>query len=262
MKGRCWIPLLALAWIVGLSGCSKSPSGPAFGTMSVKMTDAPADYEAVNLLVVQVAAHRAGDDSTSGWEVLESDTVTYDLLSLQNGVFATLATSQVPAGHYTQLRLKLAPGCNVVIGGVPHPLTVPSGLQSGLKLIGSIDVPANGRMDLALDFDAARSIEETGSGSFILNPTVRMLPSSAAGAIRGIVAPAGMPTMVYALQAADTLGTAMTAPDGSFALSVLPAGTYDLALHPAVEFPDSRVSGIVVVAGTTTDVGVLQLGAP
>jgi hypothetical protein len=226
------------------------------------MTDAPADYEAVNLVVVQVAAHRAEEDSTGGWEVLESDTANYDLLSLQNGVFATLATSQVPAGHYTQLRLKLAPGCNVVIDGVAHPLTVPSGLQSGLKLIGSFDVPANGRIDLALDFDAARSIEETGTGSYILKPTVRVLPSSAAGAIRGVVAPAGMPTMVYALQAADTLGTAATAPDGSFEVSVLPAGTYDLAFHPGAEFPDSRVSGVVVVAGATTDVGVVQLGTP
>ena len=66
----------------------------------------------------------------------------------------------MPAGHCTQIRLKLGAGSNVVVDGVTYPLTVPSGLQSGYKLVGEFDVPASGLVELALDLDAARSDDE------------------------------------------------------------------------------------------------------
>ena len=254
--------LLALAGIAAaLAGCSKNPSSPATGTIDVRMTDAPASYDAVNLVVREVAIHGAdaGGDSTAGWIPLRSDSVTYDLLALRNGVFSTIGTSRVPAGRYTQLRLKLGAGSNVVVGGVAHPIDVPSGLQSGFKLVGSFDVPANGLLDLALDFDAARSIVLNGTGGYTLKPTVRVMPFSTAGAIRGGVSPAGTETAVVALEGADTLGTASAAPDGNFEVSVLPAGTYSLSLHPASGFRDTTLSGVAVGSGSTTDVGSVSL---
>ena len=113
-------------------------------------------------------------------------------------------------------------------------------------------------LSLALDFDAARSIVLTGSGTYILKPTVRVLPFSASGSITGQVSPDSVATTVYAIQAADTVGSAQTSA-GSFSVNVLPAGTYSLAFHPSTAYRDTTLSGIVVNAGAATSVGTVQL---
>jgi hypothetical protein len=258
---RSLILVAAVLPLVALAGCSNSPSGPAMGTMRVQLTDAPGEYDAVNLVITQVAVHVEGTDpdTTSGWEILDSDVQTYDLLTLQNGVFTTIGMAKIPAGHYTQIRLKLGAGSNVVVGGVTYPLTVPSGLQTGLKLIGSFDVPADGLVDVALDFDAARSIHQTGSGTYLLKPTVKVVPFSSAGAISGTVLPAGTETAIYAIVAPDTLGSAAAGADGSFTVGTLPVGVYSVAFHPATGYRDTTLAGVAVTAGHTTSVGEVQL---
>jgi hypothetical protein len=226
------------------------------------MTDAPGSFDAIHLVVREVSAHiESGvpDSSEGGWEVLAAQPATYDLLTLRNGVFATLGVATVPAGHYTQVRLKLDPGSNIVVDGVEHPLKVPSGLQSGLKLVGEFDVPAGGTTDIVLDFDASRSVILTGNGSYMLKPVVKVLPVSTAGAITGTVEPAGTATKIFALQPPDTLGTTEAEADGRYTLSVLAAGTYSLGFHPAAGFRDTTLSGIVVTAGTTTVVDTVAL---
>jgi hypothetical protein len=230
------------------------------------MTDAPGDFQEVNLVITQVSAHLGGaedgaesdSDSTSGWQVLRTEGLDVDLLTLRNGVFAPLALAQVPAGHYTQIRLKLGAGSNLVVDGTTYPLTVPSGLQSGYKLVGPFDVPANGLVDLTLDFDAARSIVLTGSGKYLLKPTVRVIATSTAGSITGQVLPDTVSTAVYAIQAADTVGSAVTS-GGDYTISALPAGTYSLAFHPATAYRDTTLAGVIVTPGTTTHVGAVQL---
>src|SRR5690349_8300913 len=198
-------------------GCSKSPSKPAMGQVIMHMTDAPAAFDAVNIVVDQVAIHASGgegdggepgdsletgepedstdtheadDDSTethrsdgdstethgsdgdssgvhsAGWEVLSHDTMTIDLLALRNGTTTQIGIGMVPAGHYTQVRLRLGHGSNVVVDGVAHALTVPSGLQSGLKLIGPFDVPAGGTVQVTLDFNAAQSVVLQSDGTY------------------------------------------------------------------------------------------------
>lgn len=245
--------------IVLLAGCSKkgtSPMGGTMGSLRVRMTDAPGDFQAVNLVVTGVSAHVADgvSDSLSGWEVLSADSASYDLLLLRNGVFATLGVAQVPAGHYTQIRLKLGPGSTVMVDGTAYPLTVPSGMQSGLKLVGSFDVPANGTLDVGLDFDAARSIIRTGAGTYLLKPTVRAMAMTVAGAISGSISPSGTAATVFALSAGDTLGSTVPAADGTFKIDVLPTGTYAVAFHPAPGFRDTTITGVIVHAGATTDV--------
>ncbi|HTK31555.1 MAG TPA: DUF4382 domain-containing protein [Candidatus Saccharimonadaceae bacterium] len=197
-------------------GCSKSPSKPAMGQVIVHMTDAPAAFDAVNIVVDQVAihasngsgddgepgdslevgepedstdTHEADDDSTethesdhdssdvhqAGWEVLSHDTQTIDLLALRNGTTTQIGVGMVPAGHYTQVRLRLGAGSNVVVDGVAHPLTIPSGMQSGLKLIGPFSVSAGGTTQLTLDFIADQSVVLQSDGTYRLQPTIKMV---------------------------------------------------------------------------------------
>jgi hypothetical protein len=87
------------------------------------------------------------------------------------------------------------------------------------------------------------------------------MPFSTAGAISGSVSPASAATTIFALQGPDTLSSATTASDGTFQVSVLPAGSYLLALHPAEGFRDTTISGVAVTAGSTTSVGSIQLTA-
>jgi len=256
--------LLAILLVFAAFGCSKNSTSPGVGTVNLRLIDAPGDFQEVNLAVAEVSAHFEGagaqgeSDSTGGWQVLRAEPLNVDLLTLRNGVFTTLAVAQVPAGHYSQIRLKLASGSNVVVDGATHPLTVPSGMQSGYKLVGGFDVPAGGIIDLTLDFDAARSIVLTGSGTYILKPTARVIPTVSAGAIAGHVSPDSVSTTVYAIQAADTVGSALTSA-GAFTVGALPAGTYSLAFHPATAYRDTTLANVAVSAGATTSVGTVQL---
>ncbi len=262
MKIRTYCSALLMMFsTLALTSCSKdsNTTAPGTGTMRVRMTDAPGVYQAVNLVIREVAVRREGSDSTSGWQVLQPDSASYDLLLLRNGVFTTIGSSLLPAGHYTQIRLKLSPGSTIVVDGVTYPLTVPSGLQSGLKIVGDFDVPSGGLMDVALDFDVSRSIIQTGNGTYKLKPVVKAMPFTLAGAISGTVLPAGIATAVYAIQAPDTLGSTIVATDGSFKVSVLSAGVYSLAFDAAAGYRDTTLSGVAVTAGNTTSVGTVQL---
>lgn len=258
--------LLLLGGLVLAAGCSKNDHVVAGGTGTVRMrlTDAPGPFDAVNLVITQVSIHRgdaSGADSSSGWEILSSQTGTFDLMQLRNGVFTTLAQAMVPAGHYTQVRLKLGDGSTVVVGGVSHPLVIPSGMQSGFKLTGEFDVPANGLVDLALEFDAARSIHMTGNGRWMLMPVCRVMLFSTAGSISGHVLPDSAATTVFALQGADTVATTIPGADGNFVLTPLGAGNYDVAIHPAFAWKDTTIAGVAVTAQQTTSLGDIQLTA-
>ena len=265
MRGRNFtagfaIAALALTFAV-IAGCSNddNSTGPGTGTVTLRMTDAPAAIDAVNLVITQVSVNQSSSDAESGWEVLRTDTMDVDLLTLQNGVFTTLATGRVASGPYQQVRLKLGAGSTVVVDGVTHPLTVPSGMQSGLKLVGPFNVPSGGAVDVALDFDASRSIFQTGNGTWMLKPVVHVMPMIAAGSIKGHVLPETVSTSVFAMQATDTLGTAVTGVDGRFMISVLKAGTYSVHFDASGAYRDTTLTGVNVTAGATTDVGDVTL---
>jgi len=252
---RSAVVLVVMSALLALTGCSKKSAtsvAPTIGQMKVMMTDAPAPYDAVNLVVSEVSAN-----SGSGWQVLSTGATAVDLLSLSNGVFATLADGAVPAGGYNQVRLLLAPGSNVVVGGVTYPLNVPSGLQSGLKLNGAFEVPAGGVLSLQMDFDAAKSIHQNGAGDYILDPVIRMIPASEAGAIAGLVAPASLGATVQVFQGDVELTTTLANTDGSFKVAVLPAGTYLLRVTTG-SGTTMLVRDVVVVAGQTTSVGTIS----
>jgi hypothetical protein len=60
-----------------------------------------------------------------------------------------------------------------VVNGIRYPLTIPSGSESGLKL--KVDKKLNGSLDsLIIDFDAALSIHQLGTGNYQLKPVLKI----------------------------------------------------------------------------------------
>lgn len=166
---------LLLSASIALFACSKENSGDGTSTLHVRLTDAPAVYDSVNIDIREVRVNLSEDTSANntGWVNMTTNAGRYNLLSLQNGVDTLLATTTLPSQTVKQIRLILGTDSYVVVGGIKFPLITPSGAESGLK------IKLNKKLDATLesvliDFDAALSIHETGNGSYILRPVLKI----------------------------------------------------------------------------------------
>lgn len=145
---------------------------PSTGKMS--------QVEHINVTIRKVTAHSA----SQGWvELFNGKPITIDLLDLKNNV-ATLGFKDLPAGKITQIRLYTTEGAlqNVVLkGGETHELKVPSGLQSGIKVHGIMELKACTKTTLAFGFVGHKSIwvHPTGQGDlWILRPVIHAMTAS------------------------------------------------------------------------------------
>jgi hypothetical protein len=170
MKTKHLIPcLILLAASISFYSCSKDNSS-GNSNLKVKLTDAPAAYDQVNIDIREVRVNLRND--SAGWVSLNTNANVYNLLGLQNGVDTLLATGTVQSGTVQELRLILGSNNTVVVGGVSYPLTIPSGSESGLKIKVGKNVNA-GIDSLLVDFDAALSIQSE-PGGYKLRPVLRI----------------------------------------------------------------------------------------
>ena len=270
MKGHFRPQYLAITFVLiflfslGLFGCSDDSatgnSNGAQGDIKIYLVDSPSSYDAVNIVVTEVSVHIASSDSNSGWTVINSTTRTINLLNLTNGNFDILGTSRLDVGRYTQIRLMIGTGSNVVVDGEVHPLDIPSGTQSGLKLNHQFDIEADVLYELTLDFDASRSIHVTGNGQYQLRPVIRVIANIVSGSISGIVSPASANAFVSTVAGLDTVTTYANVTSGGFTLMALPAGLYAVAIHSGNSaYADSTLTGVTVVAQQNTNIGTIAL---
>lgn len=251
--------ILGLALLAVLvAACSKSSSptsSTGSGTLQINMVDSPGSFDAVNIVVDSVQAHIATSDSTSGWVTLNNTQGTYNLLQLTNGVNAVIGKATVPAGRYSQVRLFIGSGSDVVVAGVSHALTIPSGVQSGLKLNVDATVQSNITYVMTLDFNVNQSVVVTGSpvsGKFLLKPVIRVITTPSSGAITGMVLPGMARPSITAVSSSDTV-TTVADTTGNYTIGYLPSGTYNLQIVPSdTSYSDTTLPNISVVNGQTT----------
>jgi hypothetical protein len=123
-----------------------------------------------------------------------------NLLELVNGVREHLGIVELQEGQYTQMRLIIGdtpgpdahPYANYVITNTDpveiHELKVPSGFQTGFKIVNGFSINAEQTTELMLDFDACRSVVQAGkSGNWLLKPTVKVHDTSEYAFIEGRV---------------------------------------------------------------------------
>jgi hypothetical protein len=250
------------AAIIFIFGCSDTTS-PETGQGQIKiiMVDAPAGYDQVNIVVTRVEVHKASADSNSGWYVINNNAATYDLLLLRNGASVVLGNSALDAGHYTQIRLIIGTGSNVVVDGVSYSLEIPSGEQTGIKLNHAFDIQEGLIYELMLDFDAERSIIFTGNGQYKLKPVLRLVPAVISGTISGKINPLSAAGYVYVISGTDTLSSTLAeTTTGSFKLMALLQGTYNVSVFSGnAAYNDTTITNVVVVAKQNTDLGTINL---
>lgn len=161
--------LVLLTAAITFYSCSKDNEAGSTN-LHVRLTDAPAAYDEVNVDIKEVRVNLK-DDST-GWVALNTNAAIYNLLGLQNGVDTLLATGTVQSGILKEVRLILGTNNTIVVGGVSHPLTIPSGAESGLKIKVGKNIAA-GIDSILVDFDAALSVKEEG-GTYKLHPVLKL----------------------------------------------------------------------------------------
>lgn len=140
-------------------------------TLKVNLTDAPMDAEEVNI-DLQAVRVKFTDDST-GWADLNAVPGVYNLLGLQNGLDTLIGQGSVPAGMLREIRLVVGSNNTIKISGQTYPLTIPSGAESGLKIKVNRNLAAP--LDsLLIDFDAALSVHQEGTGNYKLRPVLQI----------------------------------------------------------------------------------------
>lgn len=196
MKAWNYLSLMLVGLLaVTLTFCGGSSDGDGTtGKLSLSLSDAPApEYQAVYVTISQIQVHRA-DAADGQWQTILTPQATYNLLDLINGTTAPLGVADLPTGTYTQMRLILAdtpddttnilgdshPYANYLITSADEPeaieLKVPSGFQTGIKLVHSFEVESGRTVGLVLDFDAGRSVVKAGnSGNWLLKPTIKVM---------------------------------------------------------------------------------------
>jgi hypothetical protein len=280
--------------LLGVASCG---GGGGSGTvMKLSVADAPVDgaEKVVVVFTGVVLTANSGNPVTINFAAPK----TIDLLHDSGTASALLFSEPVPAGDYGQIRLLVNadgdPSNSYIVlsDGSMHGLLVPSGAQTGLKLVTGFSVPSSGVVDDTIDFDLRQAIV-CASGqapACLLKPAERLVANNTVGNIQGqvsntlvtasctpgvylyagtVTAPEDMNSAAPAGDAnqpiASKVPVATSTPPYYYQFTFLTPGDYTLAFtcqaaqddptkaDPAVTFSPVK-SGIVVTAQMTTTV--------
>ena len=251
--------ILFLVPLISLSLFSCEDNDPKNARIEVWLTDEPGDYQEVNVDVQGVEVHSNETDDDQGWQSIEITPKVYNLLDLANGNETFLGDLELPAGRLSQIRLILGDDNTVKVDDQTHPLTTPSAQQSGLKIQMHQTLAEGVTYKITLDFEAGKSVVETGSGAYILKPVIRAMTEAQDGVIKGSVEPAGV--VAISLLDADgaTVTTTSSDEEGNFLIGGLEAGTYKLVFDTPGDDPLVEKADVTVVLGEVTEVGVVDV---
>jgi len=124
-----------------------------------------------------VPTDEPGDEGNAGWITLTmSGTSPIDIIQYQDGLEALLASQELEAGKYTQIRMAISK-VEVVYsdGSGTETQTAEAKLPSGkLKFTRPFDINPGGSTILSFDFVADEAINFTGGGQVIMKPVIKL----------------------------------------------------------------------------------------
>lgn len=185
------------ALLACLVGCSGGGGDAPKGVLKLSITDAQSDdfnqvVVAIREIRVVPSGHEGAADNDPALPVLAtfSTPKVVDIMQLQF-IQEPLGEIILPAGRYSQVRLILEPNPSgnrppvnyLTLNTAPTTriaLDTPSGQQSGLKVLGPLEVKAGVINAVMIDFDPNTAIVSRGNGGYNLKPTgIRMVQLAA-----------------------------------------------------------------------------------
>ena len=280
---KYFIILFLLALAIFISGCigilttpGEDSIAPGKGKLEIYLTDASGNYKendsgtysAVNITISRIKVHLAGEDKGEWIEWTLDGETEYNLIELEN-VSVLLSEGQLEPGKYTQIRLFIT-NPNILLYESEEVITlvIPSADQTGIKLIHPFEIIEGEITELTIDFDAEKSVVETGNGDYKLKPVIKVTSETYSvgdlfeypGSISGSVVDSenGLPiseaTVSVNLSSSEYIFTTsiVTEQDGLFFIEQLPVGTYTLTASADGYDEYTSEDGIEVIENETT----------
>ena len=155
---------------------SKSESG----IFRLFLTDFPLQGKEIDQVLIHLRTIEIHSESRGWFTLVDFGTAgkSLDLLSLSDGLNAELGSFRLSPDVYTQIRLNLFAENSIVIkeGEKTNslPLRIPSGQQTGIKIVRSIEIQDGGITTLVLDFDAEKSVSFNKGVGYTLKPVIKV----------------------------------------------------------------------------------------
>jgi len=244
-----------------MAGCKDAENTDFQGTLVIKLVDAPAALEELDIVFSRVSIHRAGLSDDLGWRVVSDDVLTQDILELRNGRSTNIVSAVVPEGSYDKIRV-LFDISSLRESGIQSTVFIPDNILNGVDFEHSFDVTEDKTTGITFDFDATRSIQTNTQGRYELRPIVRIQNTDLAGSIIGAVIPDSVQAFVSTSVGGDSVTTISLAQPGnnSFELVDLPEGTYAVSItstHAA--FKDTSIVHVTVIRKQKANIGAILL---
>jgi hypothetical protein len=190
-----------MAALAGCGGGGGDGSQSRTGTLRLGITDAPVDQ--ADAVVVQFTGVELKPTGGAAFSRDFPVAKTLDVLALQGTKRALLLDGEsVPAGDYEWMRLKVNADPTirdsyVTIGGQECEMRIPSGAETGLKLVRGFTVGVGTVTDFTIDFDLRKSVvqppgQRADAGTcdgqvYLLKPALRIVDSLQVGTISGTI---------------------------------------------------------------------------
>ncbi len=240
--------LLALTCVTSslLVGCGGSGGGSS-ATMNLGIADGPVD-SATSVVVSFTGVELQPSGGGQAITINFSAPKTIDLLQEQNGNEASLLSGEsVPAGNYDWIRLMLNVAADgtvansyIEINGAQYPLIIPSGAETGLKLVQGFTMTANQVANFTIDFMLQQSItappgqSSGGTQDYVLKPALRLIDNVQAGTISGTVALSTLQSNAACLSGYSGSGPLPNAHVYIFSGSVTPSSSLTPVVEPQI----------------------------
>ncbi len=185
---------LAALSLLAVAGCGGG-GGSSNGSLNLDITDAPVD--GVDQIVVEFTRVTLKPRGGSAFDVVFDQPLSVDLKTLHSGNTEVLLDGEiVPAGRYEWVRLAVNAEFDNVFdsyvieeGGGQVELRVPSGANSGLKLVSGFTVVAGGESSFVIDWNLREGlVQPAGQQGYKLQPALRITDLQESGTISGTVA--------------------------------------------------------------------------
>lgn len=253
-RGRIRQPvrLVALACVaLSLLAACGGGSGGSSSTINLGITDGPVDSASavvVSFTGVELQPSGGGQPVT-----INFSPKTIDLLQEQNGNEASILDGvSVPAGNYDWIRLMLNVAADrtvsdsyIEINGARYPLVIPSGAETGLKLVQGFTMTANQVADFTIDFMLRQSItappglSSGGAQDYLLKPALRLIDNVQAGTISGTVTLSTLQSNSACLSGYSGSGALPNAHVYIFSGTVAPSSSLTPVVEPQITLSSS-----------------------